>query len=367
MVLNGESRTALGIVRSLVQKGLSIVVGSGIPFGRANFCNGVKKHFVYEDKDQRKAHSIIFNHVKSLRPKVLMPVGDFDWSIVYNFYHNYEHITTVVPNPGKELFNNLHNKSHLAKISEKYGVSTPKTYTPKTIKDALSMSDELPYPILLKPKRGAGGDKIKRVAGKTHLYDALLEYSEMPIIQESINGEDLELTLLCLSGAPLAGSVYKSLRNAPLPFGPPSACRTIKDQNLMEIGISFLKKLNYNGIAHLDFRRDINDNQAKLLDFNVRFAGTNEVSLFSEIDFGYKLYNLAMGESVTPSFEYKTDIEFRWYLFNELRHLIKTPNRWKTVKNHFRFKNVSTDISFADPLPSIVRFAELAKRLFITH
>jgi len=355
LVLDGQSRSALGVVRSLSQKGLSVIAGSNNASAIANYSRCIKKHFTYSyDTDAlEKAHSTILEQVKILRPKVLMPVMNPSWSIIYTFYDDYKHLTKIVPNPGKDIFDKLFDKSYLAEVSVKHGVPIPKTYMPENIDNALSLIDELPYPVLLKPKKGQGGLGIKRVDEKKDLSSALSEYGEMPIIQELISGEDLELTLLCIRGEPIAGSVYLSLRNYPLPYGPPVACRTIKDDYLMDLGINFLRKLNYNGVAHLDFRRDQNDGEAKLLDFNVRLAGTNEMSTCSGIDFGYFLYRLSIGEKVDKIFEYEIGKEYRWLFFSELRYLVATTKKWKTIKDMLRWKNVSTNFSITDPLPSI--------------
>ena len=356
LVLDGQSRSALGVVRSLSQKGLSVIAGSNDASGLANYSRCIKKHFTYDydTDDLEKAHSAILKQVKILRPKVLMPVMNPSWSIIYTFYGDYKHLTKIVPNPGKDIFDKLFDKSYLAEVSEKHGVPIPKTYMPENIDNALSLIDELPYPVLLKPKKGQGGLGIKRVDEKKDLGSALSEYAEMPIIQELIGGEDLELTLLCIRGEPIAGSVYLSLRNYPLPYGPPVACRTIKDDALMDLGINFLRKLNYNGVAHLDFRRDQNDGEAKLLDFNVRLAGTNEMSIYSGIDFGYFLYRQSIGEKVDQKFEYELDKEYRWLFFSELRYLAATSKKWKTIKDMLRWKNVKTNFSITDPMPNIV-------------
>ena len=45
MVLDGETRTTLGVVRSFSQKEMSIVVGSNTKLGRSNFSRGIKGHF----------------------------------------------------------------------------------------------------------------------------------------------------------------------------------------------------------------------------------------------------------------------------------------------------------------------------------
>ena len=112
------------------------------------------------------------------------------------------------------------------------------------------------------------------------------------MIQELISGDDLELTLLSVHGKVIASSTYKSLRNSPLPYGPPIACRTIRDDQLVEFGIRLLTALGYHGVAHLDFRRDRQDGVQKLLDFNARLAGTNEISALSGVNFPLMLYQL---------------------------------------------------------------------------
>jgi predicted ATP-grasp superfamily ATP-dependent carboligase len=366
LVLDGQFRAALGVVRSLSQKGLSIVVGSNKTLAITNYSRYIKKHFTYihDTDDLEKAHCTILEQVKSLRPKVLMPIMNPSWSIIYTFYDDYRHITKIVPNPGQDVFNNLFDKSYLAEVCKRYGVPIPKTYMPENMHDAISLIDKLPYPVLLKPKKGQGGFGINRVDKKKDLLSILSVYSEMPIIQELIDGEDLELTLLCIKGEPIAGSVYLSIRNYPLPYGPPVACRTIEDDSLMDLGMNFLRKLKYNGVAHLDFRRDRNDDKAKLLDFNVRIAGTNEMSIYSGVDFGYLLYRLSMGEDVKRIFKYETGKQFRWLIFGDLQYLVATSEKWKTVKDFLRWKNVSTNFSITDPLPSIVPILEKMYRIF---
>lgn len=354
-ILDGEYRAALGVARSLSGKGLSITVGSKKASSMTNYSHHINNHFtyVYDTDDLEKAHSAITKQVKSKNPKVMMPIMNPGWSIIYAFYDEYKNLTRIVPNPGHNLFEKLFDKSHLAEVSKKFGVPIPKTYLPNSINDALSLIDELPFPILLKPKKGESGRGIKKINGQKDLVNALSQYEEMPIIQEFISGEDLELTLLCIQGEPIAGSVYLSLRNYPLPFGPPVACRTIRDDDLMHLGMNFLRKLNYTGVGHLDFRRDRKDGQAKLLDFNVRLAGTNDISISSGVDFAYLLYKQAIGEEVDRIFEYQIDKEFRWP-WGELMHFGATTKKWQTLKDLLRWKNVSTNFLLTDPLPSII-------------
>jgi hypothetical protein len=99
----------------------------------------------------------------------------------------------------------------------------------------------------------------------------------------------------------------------------------------MQLGIKFLRGLKYHGVAHLDFRRDQRDGLPKLLDFNVRLAGTNEISTRSGVDFALMLYKLALGEHAMPCFAYETGLEFRWVLFGDIQYLLCTPHKYKTL------------------------------------
>lgn len=368
MLLDGETRAALGIVRSLGRRGVPIVVGCNHPLGRSAFSKYAQKHFVYpKDEELTAIHSIIIEQVRHLRPDILMPVFEKSWQVVNSFYKDYASLTAIVPNPGPKISETLPDKGFLADYAEQYGVHIPKTYRPATVKDALALNSSLPFPVLLKPRRNTGGVGIKRANDGKEFMEALRGLSDIPVIQEYFEGDDFELTILCVHGEPVAGSVYISLRNAPLPYGPPIACRTIKDETLMATGIEFLRKIGYHGIAHLDFRKDQRDGKPKLLDFHARVAGTNDISIRSGVDFAFMLYQLAGGKKVVPCFEYEVGREFRWFFPGELRHLVQTPHKSQTIRELLKWRHVSTDISFTDPLPQVAIAAEavyrVAKRL----
>lgn len=140
------------------------------------------------------------------------------------------------------------------------------------------------------------------------------------------------------------------------------ACRTIQDDQLMDAGTRLLRDLSYHGVAHLDFRRDHRDGEPKLLDFNARLAGTDEISRVSGVNFSHLLYQIALGEEPEPCFDFKTGVEFRWLIFGELRHLIQTDDKMATVRNLLRWKNMSTNLWLRDPLPHVAHLLSLVTK-----
>ncbi len=366
MVLDGETRAALGIIRSLGEKGIPIIVGSNDSLGRSAFSKYIQKSFVYPPPEAgiSAVHQTILKQVRALKPDILMPVFDQGWDVIHNYYEEYESLAAIVPNPGKKLYRHLSNKEILTSYALNHGVPVPAAHQPKTIKEALSLKDSLVYPVILKPHGGTAGAGICRVDRKELLADSLKKFQHVPLIQEYIEGEDLELTILCNRGEPMAGSAYLSLRNAPLPFGPPVACLSIRDDDLMKIGCDFLKRIGFHGVGHLDFRRDRRDGIPKLFDFNVRVAGTNDISIRSGVDFGFILYRLAANQEVSSCFDYEIGREFRWFMPGELRYFLQSRHKTQTIRHWLKFQKVSTDFSLTDPMPQVAMLADLFKRAY---
>ncbi|MBN1222110.1 MAG: ATP-grasp domain-containing protein, partial [Candidatus Aminicenantes bacterium] len=255
-------------------------------------------------------------------------------------------------------------KHCLVDYIEQYDIPAPLTFRPRSYDEALALRDRLPYPVLLKPRGEAGGRGIRCAHNPKELESALSQQKPIPLIQEYIEGDDLVLNVLCLHGEPLAVSAYRVLRKYPLPFGPPIACRTIKDDALEHLGIKFLRKLRYHGFANLDFRMDRRDGQPKLLEFNPRLSETVEISVRSGVNFPLMLYKLALGEQVAPCFAYDVGLEFRWLLYGEILHLMSTRDKGKTIRNLLKTRRFSTNVSLRDPLPHLVEGAIIVVRGF---
>lgn len=365
MVLGGEHRNSLGIVRSLAQLGVPVFVGGNSQFARSIWSRFKVRRFSYPpiSSDLEAAHQEIIKRVREWRPDVLLPTMDESWRLIYRYFDQYSELTTIVPSPGIEIFEKTLNKASMTQLATQHGVETPKTLFPRSHDEALALRHEIPYPSLLKPAISVAGEGIGRVEDPEDLAGALRRYDSVPLIQEVVEGEDLELTILCAEGEPLAGSAYLSLRNAPLPYGPPVACRTIEDPLLMERGVKLLRGMRYHGVAHLDFRRDRRDATPKLLDFNARLAGTNEISTASGVNFPLMLYQMALGETVKPTFEGLQELEYRWLLFGELRYWLQTREKLKAGLELMRFRGAQTNLSFRDPFPHIAHLLSIvAKR-----
>jgi len=128
MILDGETRSALSVVRSLGRKGIPMIVGSHHGLGRSGFSKYPIRRFTYPDikKDPDTAHSVILQQIESLHPYLLMPIYDPGWELTYAHYDEYADRIRIVPNPGRHLFQNLLDKGFLAECAERSGIPTPR-------------------------------------------------------------------------------------------------------------------------------------------------------------------------------------------------------------------------------------------------
>lgn len=355
MVLGGEHRNALDLVRNLGRLGIPLFVGGNSMLARSLYSRFPTERFVYPPAREglEVAHAAIIARVRELRPDVLLPTMDDSWNIVRTFSEEYRELTRVVPFPPNELFEIVINKGSMTRRAQELGVDTPRSFFPRPGNPTSAMDHGLAYPVLTKPLSGVEGKGIQIAGNPEELESAVRGLDHPFLVQEFIDGQDLDLTILSFKGEPVAGSAYINLRNAPLPYGPPMACRTIDDDELMASGIKLLRGLRYHGIAHLDYRRDRRDGKPKLLDFNARLAGTTEVSVRGGVDFPLLLYRLALGEQVEPRFKHSRNLEFRWVLFGEIRHWFETPHKIKVAREYLKWKNVSTNVSLTDPIPHL--------------
>ena len=145
MVLDGETRAALGIIRSLGKKGIPIIVGSNNSMGRSGFSKYAQKRFVYPPAEAGIgiAHKKIIEQIHVMQPEILMPVFDQGWDIVHSYRDVYESLVKIVPNPGSELYFNLSDKSRLVDYALAAGTPIPKTFKPKTVGEANKLKKSL--------------------------------------------------------------------------------------------------------------------------------------------------------------------------------------------------------------------------------
>jgi predicted ATP-grasp superfamily ATP-dependent carboligase len=145
--------------------------------------------------------------------------------------------------------------------------------------------------------------------------------------------------------------VYNKPRHYPPKAGSSTINCTVDRQDILKIAEKILSHMGWYGMGDCDFIEDHRDNTPKLMEINPRFTRSIKIASISGVDFFYKLYQLAMGEKVTPDKKYTVGRYLR-YLSGDILWFLRSEDRFHTKPNFFRFfdKNMKYEIcSIKDP------------------
>jgi carbamoyl-phosphate synthase large subunit len=158
-----------------------------------------------------------------------------------------------------------------------------------------------PFPLLVKPRSGAGGRGVHVVAGEREL--SAHERSGKLLVQEYLPGEEYSVDVLAgEDGAVLAAVPRVRLK---VDSGVAVAARTVHDADLEAHAAAVARAVGLTGVANVQFRRDARG-VARLLEVNARFPGTLPLTIES----GVHMPRLAL-QSVLGTLDLTGPLAFR--------------------------------------------------------
>jgi D-aspartate ligase len=141
------------------------------------------------------------------------------------------------------------------------------------------MAHHCPYPLIVKPALshiGAQtiGAKAVRCADPTELRDALARTGDIDVIvQEFVRGADEELYTvgLFVGGDCHLAFTGRKLRQHPPALGIARLAEAVRlPERLIDDAVALLRNLGFEGVAQVEFKRDLRDGSYKLMEANLR-------------------------------------------------------------------------------------------------
>jgi len=377
MVLDGSSRAALAIVRSMGKRGFTVIVGGNKSSARA-LCSRYCTHsFVYDEQHHavEQTHKQILTAIKEWRPDVLMPLFSFTTALCIRYAHEYTRYTRLIPLPTGEQFENVDDKNVFDKTIKQLGFTAPHTYEVEEDSDLKPKAHDIVYPVLIKPRKSAGGFGIRRADNAHEFIDNYKAVQSMPagsaelepfdgtdpVVQQYVDGEQFTIHASALSGEVTALYIAQSIRRYPIPYGASIAYKSIHDNEIKDFTCRLLKALNWHGAINILIIRDKTDKTLKLIEANPRMAGTIEGAIASGIDIPYLLYQQVNGDEETKFMAYSANNYFRWVCFGEFLFLRDTNDALRVLRDLLTLKNTRCDIDIKDIAPHIQHFKNLIK------
>jgi predicted ATP-grasp superfamily ATP-dependent carboligase len=227
------------------------------------------------------------------------------------------------------------DKVNLFLIARDLNLPMPKTLFSSDYNDSRALLRDaraFGFPVVVKPARSRFRIKDSwlnarvRYAENEHALRTLLDeepFKSFPyIVQERVIGPGVGIFLLIHNGEVLATFAHRRIREKPPSGGVSVVCESVEaPPEALNSAVRLLEKLNWSGVAMVEYKWDVADNLPKLMEINARFWGSLQLAVSAGVDFPYLFFRLANGEKTNPVTTYKIGIKSRWEL-GDLDHLL---------------------------------------------
>ncbi|SPD75477.1 conserved hypothetical protein [uncultured Desulfobacterium sp.] len=360
-ITDGHWRKTLAAVRGLGRNGIPVTVGESTRLNASAFSRYCKRSLVYPSPFFRPHEFIdfIFRELTRNSYTMLLPMEDETLGLLSMHHEELSHMC-YFPAVTHDKLLMAQRKDKVLQLAENLGIPIPKTWYVTDLSQLNQIAAALPYPVVIKPRTGAGAVGISYPETQEELksrYILTHKRFPFPIIQERIpqQGEGYGASFLIDEGGRVKASfVHKRLREYPITGGASTLRESVRRVDIRDMSMTLLKALDWFGVAMVEFKVDPRDGIPKLMEINPRFWGSLALAIESGVNFPYLLYRMARGEDFKPVETYQIGMRCRWFLPGDMLHFIYNPDRRNLLPGFFNFLDPTTahDIfSARDPMP----------------
>ena len=355
LVLDGEHRAALAVVRSLGGRGWLVHVGSSVRHSLAGGSRFTASERLLPDPlGGTEAYCrAVAQIVNDAHASLLIPVTEGSTLAVLEQGDLFAKVR--IPTSDLERFRRATDKSAVLALATGLGISVPPQWS---LSGKRGEAREIPlerFPVVVKPARsvvGSAGSRYKvgvRYANSPGQLDRLLaEFGPLAgpfLVQARLEGPGIGIFLLRWEGKVVASFAHRRIREKPPSGGVSVCCESIAaPTGLLAQSASLLEALDWQGVAMIEYKHDLRSDRNYLMEINPRFWGSLQLAIDAGVDFPWYLAQLALGHQLTPVHRWRIGVRSRWYL-GEIDHLVA------------RLRHSSADLDLPSDAPGVLRTA----------
>jgi predicted ATP-grasp superfamily ATP-dependent carboligase len=334
LVTDGEQRAALAVVRSLGRAGYTVRVASSLRRSLAGASRFAQGRDVVADP--LAAPGQFVDDVQRLirRHEIALVIPITDAALLALSSRRGELGDVVLPWPDAATVRRVADKSVVAATAQAVGIRVPEQRSASTPDEAIQATRGLCFPVVLKPSRSlresAGGRfamlEVTHAASAAALRArvAELEPASFPLlVQERVVGPGMGVSCLVWGGRLVAHFTHRRLRERPPSGGASVYAESVApDQALLERSVALLRRLDWNGVAMVEYKVDAATGEAYLMEINGRFWGSLQLAIDAGVDFPALLAAAGAGGAVPSEAPvYRAGVRFRWW-WGDVDHLL---------------------------------------------
>ncbi len=302
LVLDGDTRAALAIVRSLGRHGVDVAVASEDQPCLAGCSRWSSTVLTYPCP---RTHPLWFLNwlvftLNSSPETMLYTCSDVTTSIVGRYRAKLPSSTRVLLPPHASLEIAL-DKAKTIDLARKLGVPTPASVS--VAKSDIERLRCLPFgfPVALKTSQSDRPHRfVTRYARSLNeLQSSLSEVladGDTVLVQEVVTGEGTAIFALFDAGGPVVTFAHRRIHEKPPSGGVSTLCQSIEPpEDMLEHSLRLLRELGWCGVAMVEFKRSASGTPV-LMEINPRYWGSLELAIRCGVDFPFLACRLMQGE-----------------------------------------------------------------------
>jgi predicted ATP-grasp superfamily ATP-dependent carboligase len=331
---------ALHMIRSLGRRGIPVVrVHPGLRelslYSR--YCSSVEDSPNVHESEAALLEFLLDLAQKYEAPRVLLPASD-DTVHFLGRYREPLLGAYRIPAPSRATIETIIDKRNQYAAAQALGIPIPETHFPADLAEVEALAGTLRgYPYIIKPNvahhwrlasvkqrmRWSNGTTIKAVV--VHDADELRkEYRQISevdpavMIQKVIGGGDERLYAFFgyfdERSQPLGYCVRRKFRQLPLRFGYATLMESCEDETVVQQTLRLLQGLHYHGIVAVEWKRDPESDDYKLIEINARAPNAIALATACGVDLPYIAFADAIGERVPRLTRARTGVKWLWFV-----------------------------------------------------
>jgi carbamoyl-phosphate synthase large subunit len=220
--------------------------------------------------------------------RLIVPLTDLDQRLLAE---RREELRGLVLLPSPEVVERTNDKYLAHHFFAERGIDSPPTWLPG------ELPSDLPFPVLVKPRRGFGSRNIYRARDRAQL-ELLLDYtSAESMVQRVCEGEEFSIDVFCDLEGRCLNAIPRTMIESK--GGESIKGASIKDWRLIELGRQVAETLGVVGPATIQCFRG-RDGGQEITDVNLRFGGAFPLPLAAGGAYPELALALASGERPEP-------------------------------------------------------------------
>lgn len=326
------------------------------PLRWSRHCHRFHQHVATND---RQLLDVIREVVGEHDIDVLIPVMEKGVEFMSRHAGELAGLVSIPPVPTLDAFRTAVDKGRLASFAESHQIPIPPTVVHDGSLESWQRLERLAEPFVVKPPRGMNGSGICRFSDFNTLRDFLEQQQAAGeiewVIQSWLPGYDIDCSVLCRNGKIVAHTIQQGIAKGDNEFMPADGIRFVHQDEVLSIAGRLVEALPWNGIAHLDLRRDESTGRVMLLEVNGRFWGTVMGSVIAGINFPWLYCQAALGTPIPP-------LDYQETVFANAKAAIRSGMRrvfQGDRQDHLPFRNTPLWHGVLDPVAELVRQVQL--------